>query len=268
MSSAISWVHLSGALHDTVAADPNQYLEPSPRLGEMLEQARLSGKKLFLMTNSSFAFADAGMRFLLGDQWQSLFDVVVTLAQKPAFYRRDSAFRVMSQHGFVKWSQAEHADVAKGRVLVGGSLRELARLTGWTGRQVLYVGDHLMADLAEPRRQAGWATAAIVRELEEELLIQTTEQYKDYHTRALAVSSMLRRLQSLDLPEEERDAALDALEALSVLLGGGLGSLLQPRLFAPRRSATEYAAARPGCIIQALVRSSDTMPTPLLTPSP
>ena len=234
----------------------------------MLEQARLSGKKLFLMTNSSFAFADAGMRFLLGDQWQSLFDVVVTLAQKPAFYRRDSAFRVMSQHGFVKWSQAEHADVAKGRVLVGGSLRELARLTGWTGRQVLYVGDHLMADLAEPRRQAGWATAAIVRELEEELLIQTTEQYKDYHTRALAVSSMLRRLQSLDLPEEERDAALDALEALSVLLGGGLGSLLQPRLFALRRSATEYAAARPGCIIQALARSSDTMPTPLLTPSP
>ena len=104
------------------------------------------------------------------------------------------------------------------------ALRELARLTGWTGRQVLYVGDHLMADLAEPRRQAGWATAAIVRELEEELLIQTTEQYKDYHTRALAVSSMLRRLQSLDLPEEERDAALDALEALSVLLGGGWGA--------------------------------------------
>ena len=38
------------------------------------------------------------------------------------------------------------------RVLIGGSLGELERLTGWAGRKVLYVGDHLHADLREPRR--------------------------------------------------------------------------------------------------------------------
>ena len=47
-------------------------------------------------------------------------------------------------------------------MLIGGSLEELARLTGWYGRRVLYVGDHLHADLREPRRIAGWSTVSDV----------------------------------------------------------------------------------------------------------
>ena len=32
VSKAIEWVHLSGVMHDTVAASPEEYLHPSPRL--------------------------------------------------------------------------------------------------------------------------------------------------------------------------------------------------------------------------------------------
>ena len=60
------------------------------------------------------------------------------------------------------WPQAGKRDVEQGRVLIGGSLEELARLTGWYGRRVLYVGDHLHADLREPRRIAGWSTVSRV----------------------------------------------------------------------------------------------------------
>ena len=98
VSKAVSWVHLSGTLHDTVAAQPERYLHPSPQLGALLAAARAGGKKLFLLTNSALGFVDKGMQFLVGDNWQQHFDVVITSAHKPAFYTSDSAFRVYSSN--------------------------------------------------------------------------------------------------------------------------------------------------------------------------
>ena len=43
------------------------------------------------------------------------------------------------------------------------------------------MGDHLHADLREPRRGAGWATAAIIRELEAELEVAQTAEYARLH---------------------------------------------------------------------------------------
>ena len=62
ISKAISWVHISGTMHDLVAAQPERYLQPSPALGSLLAETRAAGKQLFLLTNSSFGFVNAGMR--------------------------------------------------------------------------------------------------------------------------------------------------------------------------------------------------------------
>ena len=93
----------------------------------------------------------------------------------------------------------------------GGSLRELERLTGWEGRRVLYVGDHLHADLREPRRGAGWATAAIIRELEAELEVAQTPAYARLHRRSREIDRMLARVPGLGLPGPQIGAVLDAL---------------------------------------------------------
>lgn len=115
VSKAIVWVHMSGAMHDTVAANPEAYLHPSPRLGGLLRAARESGKSLFLLTNSGFDFVDHGMRFLVGPGWRELFDVVIVSAQKPHFYKADSPFRAISQTGegaqFLKWRAAVQEDL-------------------------------------------------------------------------------------------------------------------------------------------------------------
>lgn len=77
---------------------------------------------MFLCTNSSFEYIDAGLRFMLGDGWQKvveargglshtreltvdfwrvyrfdlqLFDVVMVSARKPQFYTRQRAFRML-----------------------------------------------------------------------------------------------------------------------------------------------------------------------------
>ena len=39
-------------------------------------------------------------------------------------------------------------------------------------------GDHVFADLAEPSRQSGWQTGAIVRELHHEIEVLDSNEYK------------------------------------------------------------------------------------------
>ena len=56
-------------------------------------------------------------------------------------------------------------------------------------------GDHVHADLREPRRQ-GWATAAIVRELERELDVVNTDEYKTLHERSMEADQLLTRVQA------------------------------------------------------------------------
>lgn len=56
-------------MHDTVAANPDRYLHPSPALAALLGEARSSGKQLFLLTNSALGFVEQGMRFLVGREW-------------------------------------------------------------------------------------------------------------------------------------------------------------------------------------------------------
>jgi len=113
---AIEWVHMSGEMHNIVSNNLSRFVQPDEHLAPLLQRFRDEGKELFLLTNSSFDYIDAGLNFLLGDQWRKvcrwscsvvdgatltgcfvailqMFDYVMTLAQKPKFYTRARPFR-------------------------------------------------------------------------------------------------------------------------------------------------------------------------------
>lgn len=46
-----------------------------------------------------------------------------------------------------------------------GTVKQLQDLTGWSGHQVLYFGDHPYSDLADVTLEHGWRTGAIIHEL-------------------------------------------------------------------------------------------------------
>lgn len=46
-----------------------------------------------------------------------------------------------------------------------GTVKQLQDLTGWSGHQVLYFGDHPYSDLADVTLEHGWRTGAIITEL-------------------------------------------------------------------------------------------------------
>lgn len=195
VNQAITNVHLSGEMHKEVALDLPKYIEPNPTLRPLLERIRNSGKKSFLCTNSSFPYINAGLKYMLGDDWRELFDVVIVSARKPKFYTRQRAFRMLDiGHKQVQW----HAVRAlhRGEVYTQGSVYQLSKLTGWVGNRVLYIGDNLFSDLVEPSRANGWRTGAIIRELEDEMRVQRTPEYQRLAFQINKIEALMRSIQN------------------------------------------------------------------------
>ena len=206
ITACIRDVHVQGELHRAVLADPDKYVDASPRrkqrLRRALEGLRAAGKKLFISTNSPYGYLAGAVQHVIGEDWQSLFDVVIASAQKPDFYATSRPFRRIDTAqspgeglvgGRVTWEPVD--ELRAGEVYVDGSLPELARLTGWSGPSVLYFGDSLWADLVEARRHHGWTTGAVLAEVEQDIAVQSTPEYRDLALRAISLKTLLRLVQ-------------------------------------------------------------------------
>ena len=168
--AAIDEAHRDGAVYATVTADLARFLELDAELARTLHKLRSSGKKLFLLTNSPWAYTDQMLRFLLGSamaeypSWHHYFDVVVCSAQKPVWFQEGRPF--MERDGEV----LRHVKaLERGRVYEGGNLRDFERLTGVRGSAVLYVGDHIYGDILRSKKESSWRTAMIIQELDSEV---------------------------------------------------------------------------------------------------
>lgn len=73
------------------------YVTQNPGIKSLLHLLKASGKTLFVASNSRFEFVDAGMRFIIGEKWRDLFEVVIVSADKPNFFTDvGRPFRVVS----------------------------------------------------------------------------------------------------------------------------------------------------------------------------
>jgi hypothetical protein len=99
---AIGDTHKSGDFHRLVANDPVKYFDPSPHLKNVLEKLKDAGKRLIFVryawtqdsnrgitsrmgpetnrrvstfcSNSPFWYVDAGMKYVIGDNWMQMWD--------------------------------------------------------------------------------------------------------------------------------------------------------------------------------------------------
>lgn len=170
---AIDGIHADGSLKTLVMADLPRYIKRDRRLGATLHRFRSAGKKLFLMTNSFAEYTEAVMSYLLAEgpadyrDWKGYFDVIVTGAKKPSFFKLDRPFFVLDEAG--KIVGEEHDKLRRGVVYQHGNLRELEKSISATGDEVLYVGDHIYGDILRSKKDSRWRTAMIIPELEYEL---------------------------------------------------------------------------------------------------
>lgn len=165
--------HLEGELKDEIIAAPERFVELDADLPLALLDQRRAGKKLLLITNSEWSYTSSMMsyafnRFLpVGTGWRELFDVVIVSTRKPDFFtQRMPLFEVVNEEGLLKPCPG---GLRSGGIFLGGDATQVERHLGASGEEILYVGDHIFADVNVSKSVLRWRTALVLRELEIEV---------------------------------------------------------------------------------------------------
>jgi len=192
----IDLCHRDGVIKDEVARDPEKHLVLDDGLLPMLRGFRDAGVKVFLLTNSYWEYTVTAMNYLYHEkkvdeelqkknEWLELFDLVVVGSCKPAYLTDPylNLFRVEPEDGSLRNTDGLFEIEAlgengaakfleKGKTFQGGNWNHLqAMLDIGAGEEILYVGDHLYADVLRSKRALGWRSCFIMPELSEEMRI-------------------------------------------------------------------------------------------------
>lgn len=105
-------------LHTAIQSNISLYVEEKPELGRLLAKIREEGRTTFMLTNNNYSNVDYLMRFIVPElppgypDWNSLFDVVMTMAGKPRFFTdKDRPFRQLNvDRDGVLWSPVKSLD--------------------------------------------------------------------------------------------------------------------------------------------------------------
>jgi 5'-nucleotidase len=170
--TSIDEAHVEGQLKAEILADPDRFVERDPDAPLALLDQQRAGKKLLLITNSEWDYTNALMTYAFDGflpksvRWRDLFHLVIVAARKPGFFESTSpAFEVEAESGLLRPVRA----LMEGGVFLGGSAGLVEEQLGVSGDQILYVGDHLYADVHVSKNVLRWRTALVLRELEAEL---------------------------------------------------------------------------------------------------
>ncbi|MCB2198716.1 HAD-IG family 5'-nucleotidase [bacterium] len=173
INKALDEAHTEGVLKGKVLEDPDSYIAYDPEIPQALLDQKQAGKKLVLITNSEWAYTKRVMEFAFnpylpeGMTWRDLFKLIIVSARKPSFFNDPNpAFEIINEEGQL---QPIIGGLQEGKMYVGGNATQVERLWKLAGEEILYVGDHIYADVTVSKNVLRWRTALIIREVEEEL---------------------------------------------------------------------------------------------------
>lgn len=179
---ALSHAHAEGVLKQEILAEPEAFVDLDPEMPLALLDQKHAGKRLILITNSEWSYgtqilAFAMDPFLPGEMtWRDVFDVRFFAARKPAFFSAEMpVFRVVDRdEGLLR---PHVGPVETGGEYVGGSAALVEDSFDLQGEDVLYVGDHVFADVNVTKNVLRWRTALVLRSLEHE--VQALEAFEE-----------------------------------------------------------------------------------------
>lgn len=207
---AMNAAHLEGELKADIVADPEQFVELDPELPRALLDLQQAGKRLFVATNSEWHYTQPMMsyvfdRFLPGGDWRQLFEFVIVEARKPAFFDGTAALEeVVDAQGTVRPCSG---GIRAGGVFRGGNAQLVQEHLGVDGEDILYVGDHVYADVHVSSQIRRWRTALVLRELEEE--VRKEQAFANDET---VLSGLMRRKESIEQEQAMLRLSLQRLQ--------------------------------------------------------
>jgi hypothetical protein len=121
----------AGPYFASVRPDIHKYIHQDSALPLFLSNLKRAGKSVFLITNSNAEYTHFVASYILGEDWRTYFDHIVTDAQKPKFFTNKS----FQQHPY------SHEP------------------------RTVYFGDHLVGDVAVVESSTCWDSIAVIEEL-------------------------------------------------------------------------------------------------------
>ncbi len=209
--AATDLAHMEGLLKADIMANPAKFVSLDPEVTKALQDQRAAGKKVMLITNSEWEYANAMLTFALnpympeGQTWRDLFDLAIVGARKPDFFKsRVPIFELVSEDGLLRPVAGK---LKEGAVYLGGNAFTVEKFLGLTGDSILYVGDHIFSDVIISKTSQEWRTAMVIREIEDEV------KFLD-ETDALQ-KSLSEKMASKSLLEEEKEQLKVKLQRLN-----------------------------------------------------
>jgi HAD superfamily 5'-nucleotidase-like hydrolase len=170
----IDSTHQQGMLKAEILADPDRFIDLDGDIVLALRDQRNAGKRLMLITNSDWDYAQQIMGYSFdpflpeGSSWRELFDTVIVSSAKPGFFTSDlPLYKVVDEERALL--RPHFGPIEPGGVFFGGNARQVELSLGLSGDEILYVGDHLFGDVHFSKALLRWRTALILRELESEV---------------------------------------------------------------------------------------------------
>ncbi|KAB0355769.1 hypothetical protein FD755_021710, partial [Muntiacus reevesi] len=153
----------------TFLKDPGKYLHTCPEsVKKWLRQLKNAGKILMLITSSHSDYCRLLCEYILGNDFEDLFDIVITNALKPGFFSH-----LPSQRPFRTLENDEEREALPsldkpGWYSQGNAVHLyelLKKMTGKPEPKVVYFGDSMHSDIFPACHYSNWETVLILEEL-------------------------------------------------------------------------------------------------------
>ncbi len=174
--------HIEGTIKSEIMDNPEPYVVLDPQAPMALLDQVHAGKRLMLISNSEWPYARRIMSFAFdrflapGLGWRDLFELVIVAARKPSFFVYNLPLFSIADEERGLLEPVPGSIPGPGAYL-GGDATTVESYLGLSGSKILYVGDHVYADVTLSKANFRWRTALILRELEEELA--AVEHFRD-----------------------------------------------------------------------------------------
>ncbi len=199
---ALDEAHRDGSLKDEVRKNLSHYIIKDESVVRGLEKFRKHGKKIFVLTNSDFAYTKLLLDYAInpflkdGKTWLDIFEVIITFAQKPKFFYDNGKYLKVNP---IDGTMTNIDEKLSPGVYQGGNAVKFTQDFGLDGDDILYIGDHIYGDILRLKKDCNWRTAMIIEELGEEL---------EHNTKAIPV---INEIDSLMLKKEPLEDELTEL---------------------------------------------------------
>ncbi|GAM17939.1 hypothetical protein SAMD00019534_011140 [Acytostelium subglobosum LB1] len=164
--------------HATIRANPGNFVyKATEEFKSWLRRMRERGVRVLLITNSKSEYAHMLMTYSYGENFQELFDLVITDARKPTYFSPNNTSPTYDLKNFfpkeINESMKHNGllEFNTNTVYHQGNVNDLiASIRASKNKEDIsfcYVGDHLIYDVTSPKQHLKWMTIAIVEEIED-----------------------------------------------------------------------------------------------------